>query len=135
MSYKYEMYCVVLYYIILYYILIYYNHSNRTNISLFLFFLFLYYSINICQRGNTALMVAACNGHTDVITYLLEKGANVNAINLVSESVGEGLCGREEGLSVCVGEERGVVCVWYRRGEGLSVCVGEEGRGEGCVYV
>ena len=61
--------------------------------------------MNICQRGNTALMVAACNGHTDVITYLLDKGANVNAINLVSEC---------ECVCVCLGEGRGErkrVCV------------------------
>ena len=56
--------------------------------------------MNVCQRGNTALMVAACNGHTDVITYLLDNGADVNAVNQVS--VREGGCGRgREGVCVC----------------------------------
>ena len=47
-------------------------------------------------------MVAACNGHTDVITYLLDNGADVNAVNQVSLRVGGCGRGREEGVCVCV---------------------------------
>ena len=43
---------------------------------------------DIFKRGNTALMVAACHGHTDIIIVLLDNGANVNAINLVSKRGG-----------------------------------------------
>ena len=46
-----------------------------------------HFIIIIQQRGNTALMAAACYGNTDVITTLLDSGANVNAINMVSFSV------------------------------------------------
>ena len=139
----------MLYFTILYSV-VFYNQFNMTNIStslfhhfslsLFLSFslsLFLYFSI--CQRGNTALMVAACNGHTDVITYLLDNGANVNAINLVSECmcvcVGEERRGERRGEEVCMckggregvsegGRERGRMCVFvWERGEERGVCL------------
>ena len=39
------------------------------------------------QSGNTALMIAALNGHTAIVQYLVERTtAQVNATNIVSHS-------------------------------------------------
>lgn len=37
--------------------------------------------LQILLQGNTALMVAAAKGHTDVILHLLRYGANMDAVN------------------------------------------------------
>ena len=70
-------------------------------------------------------MVAACNGHTDVITYLLDNGADVNAVNQVSVSV---LVGGNVGVCVYVSVvvwERDSMCVCGREQVCLCVCVRE----------
>ncbi len=36
------------------------------------------------QDGYTALMHAACNGHVDVVQYLVEVGASLEALDNVS---------------------------------------------------
>ena len=38
----------------------------------------------VSQCGRTALMIAAENGHSDIVTVLLEAGANVNIQDHVS---------------------------------------------------
>jgi Ankyrin repeat len=65
------------------------------------------------QNGATALILAAQMGHTDLVTQLLERGADVNATPEVSHTdfVGFRVC-------VCV-----LVCVCMR----VCECV--------CVYV
>ena len=42
----------------------------------------------ICpQLGRTALVVAALKGHTEIVKLLLEKGADVNIANTVSQNM------------------------------------------------
>ncbi len=44
------------------------------------------------QYGYTALMWAAMNGHVDVVEYLVEAGANLEAVDNVSGHVVWGVC-------------------------------------------
>ena len=37
------------------------------------------------QHGNTALIMAASKGHTDIVKILVEHGADIHIINKVSE--------------------------------------------------
>ena len=39
------------------------------------------------QHGNTPLMYAAGNGHLPVVEYLVEKGADMEAKNIVSDAI------------------------------------------------
>ena len=41
----------------------------------------------MCQDGNTPLMIAAREGHLPVVGYLLERGADMEAKNVVSDVV------------------------------------------------
>jgi hypothetical protein len=55
-----------------------------------------YWRAILLQEGRTALMWAAMNGHTEVVKALIEKGADVNAMEKVrrrhySVSTGEGM--------------------------------------------
>lgn len=34
-----------------------------------------------CQTGETSLMVACTEGHLDIVTYLVDHGADLEAIN------------------------------------------------------
>ena len=42
------------------------------------------------QNGETALMYAAFNGHTDIVRLLLERGADVNHVDNVSADLRTG---------------------------------------------
>ena len=44
-------------------------------------------SFTLYQYGLTALHWAAAGGHTDVTRLLLDKGADVNSINKVSDMI------------------------------------------------
>ena len=50
-------------------------------------FLDLMMSFILCQTGWTALHWAAIGGDTDVTRLLLDKGADVNSINKVSDMI------------------------------------------------
>ena len=59
------------------------------------------------QYGETALVMAAREAQKDVVELLLEKGADVDATDMVSVVC----CGRREGGRAC-GVGYGVGCAW-----------------------
>ena len=49
------------------------------------------------QRGNTALIMAACNGNDNILMVLLAAGANVDMVDnvyIIPRVNGEGICFR-----------------------------------------
>lgn len=59
------------------------NHSNQSNISMYVFTLFLYFKVENPSMPNdegiTPLHNAVCAGHHHIVKFLLDFGVNVNA--------------------------------------------------------
>jgi ankyrin repeat protein len=62
---------------------VFYVFMSVTNVSVFYFFC----CFLVCQNGESALMYAATNGHLSCLTYLADKGANIETKNYVSREL------------------------------------------------